>query len=150
MTSKSDKEKKPTGKIDSAAGKESAKKSTSTPKKEPEDDDDDDDFEDAELEVTPPAKKGAKAATSTKKGKSADDDEEDDGKEEEPDEWEKPAEEDNWDPDFEEFDVPKSKGKKAGPAGKKPAEEEEDFKIDDEFKDMFNDDGFGEEEEDDY
>jgi DNA-directed RNA polymerase subunit delta len=63
-------------------------------------------------------------------------------------------EEEEWDPDFEEFDVPKSKGKKAtgGVAGKKGAEEEEDFKVDDEFKDMFDDggDGFDDDEGDDY
>ena len=59
-------------------------------------------------------------------------------------------EEDDWDPDFEEFDLPKSKGKKAVGGGKKAADEEEDFKVeDDEFKDLFNDDaGFDDEEED--
>lgn len=31
---------------------------------------------------------------------------------------------------------------------KKGLEDDEDFKMDDEFKDMFNDDGFEEEEED--
>ena len=68
------------------------------------------------------------------------------------DEWEKPEEEEEWDPDFEEFDLPKSKGKKAGGvAGKKAADEEEDFKIDDEFKDLFNDKGgYDDDEEDDY
>ena len=65
------------------------------------------------------------------------------------DDWDKVEEEEDWDPDFDEFDIPKSKGKKAAPSGKKSSEEEEDFKIDDEFKDMFNEsDGFDEEEED--
>ena len=32
----------------------------------------------------------------------------------EADDWEKPEEEEEWDPDFDEFDVPKSKGKKSG------------------------------------
>jgi hypothetical protein len=48
-------------------------------------------------------------------------------------------EDDSWDPDFEEFDLPKSK--KGG--GKKEADEEEDFKIeeDPEFKDLFGGSG---------
>lgn len=73
-----------------------------------------------------------------------DDDEEDEVEED----WEKQEEEDNWDPDFEEFDLPKSKGKK-GPA--KKGEEEDDFKLEeDEFgdDDLFNEKGFDDEEED--
>jgi sodium/potassium-transporting ATPase subunit alpha len=53
--------------------------------------------------------------------------------------------------DFEEFDLPKSKAKKAaGTAGKKAGKEEDDASFDDEFKDMdlFNDSGFDEEEDD--
>ena len=58
-------------------------------------------------------------------------------------------EEEEWDPDFEEFDLPKSKAKKT-PGGKKPADDDEDFKIDEEFKDLdlFNDRGFDDDEED--
>jgi len=63
-------------------------------------------------------------------------------------EREKVEEEENWDPDFAEFDVPKSKGKKTG--GKKGVEEDEDFKIDDEFKDMFNDSDEFADDDDDY
>ena len=65
------------------------------------------------------------------------------------DDWEKVEEEEEWDPDFEEFDLPKSKGKKS--PGKKPAavDEDEDFKIDDEFKDIFNDSDAGFDDEDD-
>jgi DNA-directed RNA polymerase subunit delta len=71
------------------------------------------------------------------------------------DEWEKPEEEDSWDPDFDEFDIPKSKGKKAtgtgaAAGGKKAAEEEDEFKVDDEFKDMFNDSDDFNDEDDDY
>ena len=67
------------------------------------------------------------------------------------DEWEKPEEEENWDPDFEEFDVPKSKGKKSTTAGGKKAGEDDDFKLeDDEFKDLFNDKGYDDDEEEDY
>ena len=69
------------------------------------------------------------------------------------DDWEKPEEDDDWDPDFDEFDIPKSKGKKAPGAGKKK-EEEDDFKLDEDFKefDLFNDKpgGFDDDEEDDF
>jgi DNA-directed RNA polymerase subunit delta len=68
------------------------------------------------------------------------------------DDWDKVEEEEEWDPDFDEFDIPKSKVKKAGPAKKAggKAEEEEEFGFrDDEFKemDLFND---SEEEDDDF
>jgi anthranilate/para-aminobenzoate synthase component I len=77
----------------------------------------------------------------------------DEGAEDEVDDWDKVEEEEEWDPDFDEFDIPKSKVKKAGTAKKGTAgkgEEEEEFGFgDDEFKDMdlFND---SEEEEDDF
>ena len=53
-------------------------------------------------------------------------------------------------PDFEEFDLPKSK--KGGSAKKGKGDDDDDFKIeeDDEFKDLFNDSGFDDEEEDDF
>ena len=57
----------------------------------------------------------------------------------EKDEWEKGDEDDNWDPDFDEFDVPKSAAKKS--IGKKPGkDEDDDFKIEDDFKDLGFDD----------
>ena len=70
----------------------------------------------------------------------------------EEDEWEKSGDDDNWDPDFEEFDLPKSKAKKS--ATKKPVEED-DLKVDDDFKEfgLFNDidsGGTGFDDEDDY
>ena len=79
------------------------------------------------------------------------DDDDDDDDVEVADDWEKPEEDDNWDPDFDEFDVPKSKGKKI--TGKKAAkEEEEEFKVDDDFKDLGFDDlsggGFDDEDDD--
>ena len=87
-------------------------------------------------------------AKPAKKSKSEDDDDDDDVDETE-DDWNKEEEDDAWDPDFEEFDLPKSKGKKAPGVGKKAAEEEEDFKVeDDEFKDLFNDGGLDDDEED--
>jgi len=54
----------------------------------------------------------AAAKDSAKPKKSQQEDEEDD--EVEQDDWEK-QEDDNWDPDFDEFDLPKSKGKRALP-----------------------------------
>ncbi len=69
-----------------------------------------------------------------KAGKDEDDDNEVDEKE---DDWNKGEEGDSWDPDFEEFDLPKSKGKKAAGTSKGGGEEEEDFKVDEEFKDLF-------------
>ena len=52
--------------------------------------------------------------------------------------------EDSWDPDFDEFDIPKSKTKSGGTAGKKPGGKkatDDDFKMDDDFKEfgLFND-----------
>ncbi len=94
----------------------------------------DDDDTDIEEEVAPP-KKG----TSKKSADDDDDDLEDDaGAGEDANEW---------DPDFDEFDVPKSKGGKAD-----KEEEEEDFKVEEEedFKDMdlFNESGFDDDEDD--
>jgi DNA-directed RNA polymerase subunit delta len=95
-----------------------------------------------------PVKKGK--ATTSKKGKDADDDEEEDDAPDEVDEWEKVEEEEEWDPDFEEFDLPKSRGKKAV-GGKKVPEEEDDLKLDDEFKDLFNDkDSYDDDDDDEY
>jgi hypothetical protein len=82
--------------------------------------------------------------TALAKGRSAKKAEDEDAADEEEvdeveDDWEKGEdEEDSWDPDFEEFDLPKSK--KSSGAGKKGADEEEDFKIeeDPEFKDLFS------------
>ena len=150
MASKSDKEKKSAGKTaESKLGKETAKKASPKPQKQPEEDDDDLDVDD-DMEVSPSAKKGAKAATSSKKEE--DDEDDDEEGEEVPDDWEKPEEEEEWDPDFEEFDIPKSKGKKTstGTGGKKGVEEDDDLKFeDDEFKDLFGDKNYDDDEEDD-
>ena len=98
--------------------------------------------DDAELDDETPNKPA-------KKSKSDEDDDEDDV-EEGDDNWNKEEEDDAWDPDFEEFDLPKSKGKKAPGVGKKAAEEE-DFKVeDDEFKDLFNDGALDDDEEEDF
>lgn len=144
MAPKPDKEKKITGKVTPA--KDSVKKDSSKPKKQMEDEEEDDELDTDETNGIP-SKKGGKAA-SLKKGKEDDDDDSD--VPDEVDEWDKVEEEEEWDPDFEEFDIPKSKGKKStGVAGKKGVEEEDDFKVDDEFKDLFDGgDGFDEEEDD--
>ena len=120
--------------------KNSAKK-TAEPKKfttgKPElkkDIDEDDDLDDIEDKVDIETKPVVKSKKSSKK-KSDDEDEDDDEQEVEiADEWEKPEEEDNWDPDFDEFDIPKSKTKKA--AAKKPSKDEDDFKVDSDFKEL--------------
>ena len=95
---------------------------------------------------------GDEEAPPKKSGKSSKEDDEDDDDDVEDDNWNKDeAEDEEWDPDFEEFDLPKSKGKKAVGGAKKGAEEEEDFKVDDEFKDLFNDGAsLDEDEEDDF
>ena len=67
------------------------------------------------------------------------------------DDWEQVEEDENWDPDFDEFDIPKSKTKKSG--GGKKASDDDDLGIDDEFKDLGFDDydgGGGFDEEDDF
>jgi len=143
MTSKPDKEKKSTGKTNNPSRKDADKKISPKSKKQEEDDDALE--EEEEVETTPSSKKGGKAASASKKSKSNDDD----GDEDPIDEWDKVEEDEEWDPDFEEFDLPKSKVKKSS-GGKKGAEEEEEFKIDDEFKDLglFNEGDFEEEDED--
>ena len=47
-----------------------------------------------------------------KSGRSSDDD--DDADVDVDDDWEKSEEDDSWDPDFQEFDIPKSKSSKSG------------------------------------
>ena len=145
MAAKPDKEKKSPGKTDSTSAKDSVKKLSSKPSKQMEEDDDNDVDED--IETTPVAKKPGKGAASSKTKK--DDDDDDDGVDEGPDEWEKPEEEEEWDPDFGEFDVPKSKIKKADTGVKKAADDEFTFE-DEEFKDLFNDKDYDDDEEDDY
>lgn len=95
---------------------------------------------------------GDEEATPKKSGKSSKEEDDDGDDDIEDDNWNKDeAEDEEWDPDFEEFDLPKSKGKKAVGGAKKGAEEEEDFKVDDEFKDLFNDGAsLDEDEEDDF
>ena len=100
-----------------------------------------------------PVWEAAKAGPKKAPAKPVDDDDDDDEDEDVVDDWEKgdDEEEENWDPDFDEFDVPASKGKKAGSGGKKKNEEEDDFKFDDDMKefDLFNDSDKDEDDDDD-
>jgi DNA-directed RNA polymerase subunit delta len=145
MTTKSGKENKSAGKTGSASVKADAKKASPKTKKVLEEDDDDE-LDGDEME-TAPVKKSGKPVASSKKAKDDDDDDEVDDA---PDDWEKPEEEEEWDPDFQEFDVPNSKGKKASTPGKKSGADD-DFKFEeDELKDLFDDKEFDDDEEDDY
>jgi DNA-directed RNA polymerase subunit delta len=148
MTMKSDKGKKSNAKHPALKADD---KLVSKTKKNLKEEDDDDDLEDDETEVTSFSKKNGKPSAS-KKGKAKDEDDEEDD-EEIKDDWEKPEEEEEWDPDFDEFDLPKSKGAKGKKVtgGAKKADDD-DLKLDDEFKEMdlfddrYDDDG----EDDDY
>lgn len=83
-------------------------------------------------------------------GKASKDDDDDSDVDEKEDDWNKEDEADSWDPDFEEFDLPKSKGKKAPGTSKGGVEEEEDFKVDEEFKDLFAGGSVDDDEDDDF
>jgi DNA-directed RNA polymerase subunit delta len=121
---------------------EPVKKASSRPAKNEDDDDDD------ELDGEETPKKGRKPS-SKKSGEDEEEEEEDET--DEVDDWNKVEEEEEWDPDFNEFDIPKSKGKKSTGGAKKGASDEDDFGIDEEFKDMgfaddFND-GFDDDDD---
>lgn len=64
-----------------------------------------------------------------------------------PDDWENKEEEESWDPDFNEFDIPSSKNKKGGKKG----EDDDDFKMDEDFKEfgLFDDDSGNDFDDDD-
>ena len=151
MVSKSDNKKTVTKKIP-VAEKPGSKDTAATPKATNEDLDEDDDMDELDADVVPKSAKAKPASKSKKSNKEDDDDDDADVEEEKADDWEKPEEDENWDPDFEEFDVPKSKEKKAG--SKKNADDD-DLKMDDDFKEfgLFDDmegAGAGFDDEDDY
>lgn len=80
--------------------------------------------------------KAQKETKSTSKKKNVDEDEleEDD----EPiDDWEKVEDDSSWDADFEEFDMPKKSNKKPGKF--KPQDDDDDFNLNDDFKDIDDD-----------
>jgi DNA-directed RNA polymerase subunit delta len=150
MAPKSDKEGKGSKKSAPQAPKETPEQPSSKSKKQLDDDDDEvDDDDDAPKASAKSSPKGASKAK-----KADEEEEEDDDDVEEVDEWEKVEEEEEWDPDFDEFDIPKSKTKKStgGNTSKKTtkAGDEEDLGLDEEFKDLdlFNESGFDEEEDD--
>jgi DNA-directed RNA polymerase subunit delta len=146
MTARSDKEKKVPKKSAPSATKETPKPS---PKPKNPDEDEDEEVEEVD-ETKAPVKKNAKAASKSKKKEDVDDDDFEE-EVEEVDEWEKVEEEDNWDPDFDEFDVPKSKSKKSTGGAKKTAKGDEDeLGLDEDFKDLdlFGEGNFEEEDDD--
>ncbi len=137
--------KKSTGRATKAANEKEGKKPSPKSKKQLEEDGDE--LEDDEE----PVAKSSSKKTSSK----SDDDDTDDDVEEVEDTWNKPEEEDSWDPDFDEFDIPKSKHKSTGASpkkGSKKGDEDDDFKLDDDFKEfgLFNDKGGGLDDDDDY
>jgi hypothetical protein len=148
MALKSDKEKKGSKASAPETPKQTSGKGSSKAKKEATDDDDDD--EDFDTPKAAP-KKNAKSSAKAKKD---DDDDDDIDDVEETDDWEKVEEEEEWDPDFDEFDVPKSKAKKSagGPAPKKTGKgaDDDDLGLDEDFKDLdlFGEGGFEEEDDD--
>ncbi|MBD0331331.1 MAG: hypothetical protein ICV66_01620 [Chitinophagaceae bacterium] len=140
MATKSNKQKKPTQKSfeDNADASYNASAKEDIPG-------DDDNFEE-NLGNDVFDEKSVKKSSGKRISKAVRNDDEDDGIEnDDDDDWNKGGEEEEWDPDFEEFDLPKSR------KGKADKGDDEDFKFDDdEFKDleMFNDEGFDDEEED--
>ncbi len=67
------------------------------------------------------------------------DEEEEEEEAEQGDDWEKSEEAEEWDPDFDEFDVPKSRSGKS-----ENKEEDLNFEEEEEFNDLFDDEGFDE------
>jgi DNA-directed RNA polymerase subunit delta len=128
MAAKSDKEKTPK----KAATKAGAaiKKIVAKPKEQLEDD-----IDDIETDDEKPSKGKKMAAV---KGKSDEEGDDDSDVDEVEDTWNKPEDGDDWDPDFDEFDLPKSSAKKTGTTKKSAKDDDDDFKIDDEFKDLFD------------
>jgi DNA-directed RNA polymerase subunit delta len=129
MASKSEKEKKAPLKKAAAPKKAAAKKSASKTEKKATDELDEEDM------LVSPAGKGTSVKGSSKKQASNEDDDDDEVADVE-DDWEKPEEEDHWDPDFDEFDLPKSKTKKSSSGTAKSGKSTDEFGVDDDFKDM--------------
>ena len=141
-------EKNTGGKSNPKPSKETPKKTSSKSKKELEENDEDDEELDDDT-VSPKGGLKNSAKTSGKKGKDEDDEDDDADDVEVVDDWDKPEEEEEWDPDFEEFDLPKSKVKKTGGV-KKGKGDDDELGIDEEFKDLdlFNDRGLDDDEDD--
>jgi len=88
--------------------------------------------------------KAEKASKSAAKKKDLDEDDLDE-EEEVKDDWEKTEEDASWDPDFEEFDMPKKASKKPGKF--KVGDEDDDFNLNDDLKDIDDDDLFDDKDE---
>jgi nucleolin len=88
--------------------------------------------------------KAEKASKSAAKKKDVDEDDLDE-EEEVNDDWEKTEEDASWDPDFEEFDMPKKASKKLGKF--KAGDEDDDFNLNDDLKDIDDDDLFDDKDE---
>ncbi|MFA9205155.1 MAG: hypothetical protein ACEQR6_00610 [Burkholderiaceae bacterium] len=88
--------------------------------------------------------KAEKASKSAAKKKDVDEDDLDQ-EEEVKDDWEKAEDDTSWDPDFEEFDMPKKSAKKPGKF--KAGEEDDDFNLNDDLKDIDDDDLFDDKDE---
>lgn len=88
--------------------------------------------------------KAEKASKSAAKKKDVDDDDLEE-EEEVNDDWEKTEEDASWDPDFEEFDMPKKASKKPGKF--KSGDEDDDFNLNDDLKDIDGDDLFDDKDE---
>jgi nucleolin len=88
--------------------------------------------------------KAEKVSKSATKKKDVDEDDLDE-EEEVKDDWEKTEEDASWDPDFEEFDMPKKSANKAGK--NKPSDEDDDFNLNDDLKDIDDDDLFDDKDE---
>ncbi len=90
-----------------------------------------------------------KVSKTASKKKVVDDDDDDlEDEDEVDDDWGKADEEDDsWDPDFDEFDIPKSKTPKKAGKGKKGKEEDDDLGLDDDLS-LDDDDLFGDKDDD--
>ena len=88
--------------------------------------------------------KADKASKSAAKKKDVDDYDLDE-EEEVNDDLEKTEEDTSWDPDFEEFDLPKKASKKPGKF--KPSDDDDDFNLNDDLKDIDDDDLFDDKDE---
>jgi nucleolin len=89
--------------------------------------------------------KAEKLSKSTSKKKDVDEDDLDEEDEEVNDDWEKTEEDTSWDPDFEEFDLPKKAAKKPGKF--KPSDDDDEFSLNEDFKDIDDDDLFDDKDE---
>ena len=129
MAARSEKTKKT---IENNVPEKNATKKVIPSKSKAESADEDDELEIESVKVVKPGKKAGSI-------KARSEDEEEIVEEiEEEETWKKEDEDEDWDPDFAEFDLPKSSSKKGITIKKSVKDDDDDFKVDDEFKDLFN------------